>query len=287
MLLLGVDELYPQGIAILNQPPQVLYVRGELTKADDQSVAVVGTRRPTSYGEEVTRLLVSDLVAAGFTIVSGLAFGIDAVAHRAALAAGGRTVAFLASGIDLITPTEHESLAADVIKQGALISAFSPGQYAFRGNFVARNRLVAGMSRGVLVTEGGVKSGTWLTAQFGLEQKKPVLAVPGQITSLQSQGPHHLVKAGAKLVTSGADVLEALCADTQNELDSGGVKLKPSRLSGVQSLVWDELQQRGAVTTDDLITLIGKPAGQIMAELTVMEISGWIGCLDHEWRLLR
>lgn len=282
MVLLGVDELYPPGIAVLDQPPQVLYVRGELTEADERSIAVVGTRRPSAYGEEVTRLLVADLVAFGYTIVSGLAFGIDAVAHRAALAAGGRTVGFLASGIDLITPTEHEALAMQITKHGALLSAFSPGQCAFRGNFVARNRLVAGMSRGVLVPEGGVNSGTWLTAQFGLDQHKSVMAVPGQITSILSKGPHQLVRAGASLVTSVADIVELLEGEQQQ---TTCVREKPLTLTDVQSVVWGVLETRGRVTTDDLTALVGKPVNVIMAELTIMEMNGWVICRDHEWVL--
>jgi DNA processing protein len=221
VLVLGMDDDYPKGIAILKNPPPVIYLRGQLEPADQKAIAVVGTRRPTSYGVEVTEQLVTALVGEGFTIISGLAYGVDEIAHEAALKAGGRTIGLLASGIDWITPREHEALGRKILNQGALLSAFAPGESARRGNFVARNRLVAGMSLGVLVTEGAIQSGTRITADYAVAQNKLVFAVPGPITSQMSQGPSLLLKHGAKLVTGVEDILVAL-----NQIDTDNLKGK-------------------------------------------------------------
>ncbi len=204
------DPDYPALLAQTTNPPFLLYVRGTLTDTDRWAVAVVGTRQASTYGKEVTRKLVADLVAAGVTIVSGLALGIDAVAHGAALAAGGRTLAVLGSGVDQIYPQTNLPLGTTIPQQGALISEYPIGTLPAASNFPPRNRLIAGLALGVLVVEAATKSGALITAQFAVEQGRDVFAVPGNIFSLRSQGTHQLIKDGATLVTSADDVLEAL-----------------------------------------------------------------------------
>jgi DNA processing protein len=204
------DPEYPALLAQTANPPFLLYVRGTLTELDRWSVAVVGTRQASAYGKEVTRKLVSGLVAAGITIVSGLALGIDAVAHSAALAAGGRTLAVLGSGVDQIYPQTNLQLGTALLQQGALISEYPVGTLPAASNFPPRNRLIAGLSLGVLVVEAAAKSGALITAQFALEQGRDVFAVPGNIFSQRSEGTHRLIKDGATLVTGVDDILEAL-----------------------------------------------------------------------------
>lgn len=204
------DPDYPPLLAQTTNPPFLLYVRGTLTELDRWSVAVVGTRQASTYGKEVTRKLVSGLVAAGITVVSGLALGIDAVAHSAALAAGGRTLAVLGSGVDQIYPQSNFQLGTTILQQGALISEYPVGTLPTATNFPPRNRLIAGLSLGALVIEAAAKSGALITAQFAVEQGRDVFAVPGNIFSQRSEGTHQLIKDGATLVTSVDDILEAL-----------------------------------------------------------------------------
>lgn len=204
------DPDYPTLLAQTTNPPFLLYVRGTLTELDRWAVAVVGTRQASTYGKEVTRKLVAGLAAAGITVVSGLALGIDAVAHSAALAAGGRTLAVLGSGVDQIYPQTNHQLGTTILQQGALLSEYPVGTLPTATNFPPRNRLIAGLSLGVLVIEAAAKSGALITAQFAAEQGRDVFAVPGNIFSQRSEGTHRLIKDGATLVASVEDILEAL-----------------------------------------------------------------------------
>ena len=204
------DPAYPSLLRDVVGGPPLLYVRGTLTENDRWAVAVVGTRQASSYGRDVTRKLVADLVAAGVTIVSGLALGIDAVAHDAALAAGGRTLAVLGSGVDQIYPAANRRLGEALINQGALISEYPVGTLPVGANFPARNRIVSGLALGVLVVEAPTRSGALITVNFALEQGRDVFAVPGSIFSPRSEGTHHLIRDGAMLVTRAEDILEAL-----------------------------------------------------------------------------
>lgn len=204
------DPDYPPLLAQTTNSPFLLYVRGTLTELDRWSVAVVGTRQASTYGKEVTRKLVAGLVASGITVVSGLALGIDAVAHSAALTSGGRTLAVLGSGVDQIYPQTNYQLGTAILQQGALISEYPVGTLPTATNFPPRNRLIAGLSLGVLVVEAAAKSGALITAQFATEQGRDVFAVPGNIFSQRSEGTHRLIKDGATLVSSVEDILEVL-----------------------------------------------------------------------------
>lgn len=202
------DPTYPPLLRTLTDAPPVLYVQGALLERDQMALAVVGTRQATAYGKLATQRLVSDLASSGFTIVSGLAPGIDVAAHRAALDAGGRTVAVMACGLDRVYPPRHEQIAERIIRSGALISEMPLGEPAERSHFNARNRIISGLCLGVLVVEAGEKSGALITASHALEQGREVFAVPGNLQSLASQGTNRLIQSGAKMVMGTADVLD-------------------------------------------------------------------------------
>jgi DNA processing protein len=201
---------YPSALAQTADPPPLLYVRGTLTAADDRAVAVVGSRECTPYGRRVTERLAAGLVRAGFTVVSGLARGIDGVAHRAALEAGGRTVAVLAGGLARIYPPEHAGLADEVAASGALLSESPMGTSPQAGMFPARNRIISGLARGVILVEAAEKSGALITASHAGEQGRDVFAVPGPVDSPASAGCLRLLRNGAKLIRDVDDVLEDL-----------------------------------------------------------------------------
>lgn len=204
------DTQYPPLLRQTTNPPYLLYARGTLADADRWAVAVVGTRQASTYGKDATRSIVAELAAAGVTTVSGLALGIDAIAHAAALASGGRTLAVLGSGVDQLYPLQNRQLGLSIINQGAIISEYPPGTMPTPTNFPPRNRLISGLSLGVLVVEAASRSGALITADFALEQGRDVFAVPGNIFSLRSGGTHDLIRNGALLVRNADDVLEAL-----------------------------------------------------------------------------
>jgi len=204
------DAGYLERLRELDQPPPVIYSRGNLMPEDDWAVAIVGTRRMTVYGKQVADEISRSLASQGVTIVSGLARGVDAVAHQAALDAGGRTIAVLGSGVDQIYPPEHEKLAARIITQGAIVSDYAPGTAPDSANFPPRNRIISALSRAVIVVEAGDSSGALITAAFAAEQGREVFAVPGQIHAPQSQGTNRLIQQGARLLLNPKDVLEVL-----------------------------------------------------------------------------
>lgn len=207
-LLTPVDEEYPAPLRNIYDPPLCLYVLGRLTKKDDQALAVVGTRRATHYGAAQADRLSYLAAKAGFTIVSGLARGIDTVAHQAALKAGGRTIAVLGGAIDKLYPPENRGLAEAIAGSGAVVSEFPLGREPDRTTFPYRNRIVSGLSKGVLVVEAGVDSGAMNTADQALEQGRSVLAVPGRVDMEGAKGPHRLIQNGARLVEDLPDILK-------------------------------------------------------------------------------
>lgn len=202
---------YPNYFHEIAHPPKDLFILGEDISDYLPAVTIVGSRKITPYGREITYKLACELAQAGVTVVSGLALGVDAVAHQAALDAGGRTIAVLAGGLDSIHPRSHRNLAIEILKKGgSLISEYPAGTPPLKQNFVARNRLVAALSDVVLITEAAEASGSLITAKFGIEQNKTVAAVPGLITSSQSVGTNNLIKSGAVPVTEAEDILQIL-----------------------------------------------------------------------------
>jgi DNA processing protein len=204
------DKDYPLGLKNIYDPPPVLYLKGGILAADQKSVAIVGTRKASHYGQQLARKFAFELASLGITIVSGLAQGIDTCAHQGALAAKGRTLAVFGCGVDIIFPFENRRLAEQIELSGALISEFPLGARVEKGNFPRRNRIISGLALGTIVIEGNYNSGAMITAGQALEQGREVFAVPGNVELEQSKGPHWLIKQGAKLVEKVEDVLEEL-----------------------------------------------------------------------------
>jgi len=224
------DSRYPALLREIFDPPIVVFVRGRVELMNSLLFGVVGTRRPTPYGIAAAERLSGDLARAGLAIVSGMARGIDTAAHRAALAAGGDTVAVLGCGVDIVYPSENRKLAADIAEKGLLLSEFPMGATAFPQNFPVRNRIISGMSVGLLVVEGAQYSGSAITAKLALDQGRELFAVPGNITSKTSWGPNLLIKQGAKLVQEWNDVVTELPPEARRRLIEAG----RSRLAGDQ-----------------------------------------------------
>jgi DNA processing protein len=204
------DDRYPEVLRNIEGAPLVLYMKGEYHPDDRFAIGVVGSRRHTPYGESVTQRIAGELSVAGFTVISGLARGIDTVSHKSALAAGGRTIAVLGSGLDVYYPAENRGLTERIVSSGCVMTEFLPGTMPNKENFPRRNRLISGLSLGILVVEATDNSGSLITAGYALEQNKEVFAVPGNITSRNSEGTNRLIKQGAKIVLNTDDIIEEL-----------------------------------------------------------------------------
>jgi DNA processing protein len=265
---------YPMLLREIAQPPPVLYLRGTLGTADEWAVAIVGTRRASAYGRQVTERLAGELAAQRITIVSGLARGIDTHAHAAALAAGGRTIAVQGCGPDLVYPPENARLAARIVEGGAILTEFSPGTQPEAGNFPARNRLISGLALAVLVAEAPADSGALITARFAAEQGRDVLAVPGNITARSSYGANKLIQDGARLVLEAADVLAEL-----------NLHLVPQQLelreaipeNATEGRLLDLLAAGGEpLHADELCRQSGLPIAEVSGTLVMLELKGLV-----------
>lgn len=264
------DESYPARLREITQPPPVLYMWGEILPQDRWAAAVVGTRRPTSYGQAAAREIAGALAASGLTVVSGLARGIDSLAHLAALDAGGRTLAVLGSGIDQLYPPEHRLLAERIAASGAVLTDYALGTKPEAGNFPPRNRIISGLALAVILVEAGEGSGALITADFAADQGREVFAVPGSIYSRASRGTNALIRTGANVLTSPDDVLEALNLD---------VVVRQEAMS--EALPEDDGERKvlGALTfepthVDEVQTRCGLPAAQVAASLAMLELKG-------------
>ncbi|MCA9926862.1 MAG: DNA-processing protein DprA [Anaerolineales bacterium] len=262
---------YPTYLREIPNAPPLLYVQGELLGIDQFAVAVVGTRRLTSYGRQATRDLVAGLVRNQVTIVSGLARGIDAVAHKTAVELGGRTIAVLGSGLHSIYPAEHRQLARDIVNgNGAIISEYALDVKPEAKNFPPRNRIISGLSLGVVVVEAGERSGALITTNFALEQNREVFAVPGNITSPASRGPNNLIQQGAKLVTCVEDILEEL--NLMQIAEKTAVQLALPE-TAEEIAIYTNLSTQ-AVHIDELCRSTGLSTGLVSSTLTLMELKG-------------
>ncbi len=269
------DDEYPPALKEIYDPPPVLYFRGGFIPEDVNGVAVVGTRRASAYGREACAALVRDLAAAGVTIVSGLARGVDAIAHTTALEAGGRTIAVMGTGVDVIYPADHRQLAQRIADTGALVSEYPLGTRPDSRHFPRRNRLLSGLTLGVLVVEAPMDSGVMHTVRFALDQGRDVFAVPGSIFSPTSLGANRLVQDGAKLVTDAADVLEELNlsrAAAQPALPGfmplpapEGVEAEVLAHIGAEPIHIDEVRRQAAL-----------PVANVSSTLSLLEIKGLV-----------
>jgi DNA processing protein len=266
------DEHYPARLKQIDQPPPVLYALGELNSQDDWAVAVVGTRRVTHYGRQVAEEVAAFLAQNGVTVVSGLARGVDSIAHQAALDAGGRTIAVLGSGVDQIYPAENRRLAVEVTQRGAVLSDYALGTPPEAGNFPPRNRIIAGLSIAVVVVEAGERSGASITANFALEQGREVFAVPGSIYSPQSKGTNRLIRNGAHPLLAPEDLLEALNLSMVTEHQKARVVLPAN---AVEAAIFEVLGHE-PVHVDQIGQQAKLPIEQVSATLTLMELKGMV-----------
>lgn len=266
------DPDYPSLLKQIYAPPPVLYVRGQLLPDDEWAVGVVGTRRATLYGKEVARMLGRDLAHSRVTVVSGLARGIDSIAHQSALDAGGRTLAVLACGLDRVYPPEHRNLARAIVENGALISDYPLGTPPEASNFPPRNRIISGLSLGVVVVEAGLKSGALITSNFALDQGREVFAVPGNIVSRNSIGCNRLIRDGARMVLGVEDILEELNL-TMVEHQSEARAVLPADQTEAQLL---SLVSDAPVHVDEICRSSQLPIHQVSSTLAMMELKGMV-----------
>ena len=283
--LLNWDEPeYPQRLLEIYDPPPLLYVRGDVSVLNRHSISMVGTRRPTPYGNQVAERLGRDLAERGLTIVSGMARGVDSSAHQGACKAShGATVGVLGTGVDVIYPKENKKLFGEVEKRGALISEFPLGTHPAPENFPVRNRVVAGMSLGVVVVQGAQYSGSLITARLGMEFGREVYGVPGSITVGVSFAPNQLIKQGAKLVTSWEDVIEELPTEVRAELfpvdkatGEERASLFVNALSPLEKTVFGLLAVDESVHVDELVEKSELTSSEVLAALCEMEMKGMV-----------
>ena len=269
----GSDE-YPHCLKEIPAPPVVLYVWGDLIEADRQALAIVGTRRLTSYGRQMARELAQGLARSGITVVSGLARGIDTEAHHSALDAGGRTIAVLGSGLDYIYPAENRGLVDRILSsgQGAIISEYPLATKPQGKNFPPRNRIISGLSLGSIVVEGAIKSGAMITARYAVEQNREVFAVPGFVNSPASAGPNYLIQQGAKLITSVEDVLEEVQVEQVIHQQAFQMALPESAEEAALLPVLGHEPQH----IDELVKLSALPSSQVSSTLTLLELKGMV-----------
>lgn len=269
------DERYPRALRHVHGPPPVLHLRGTLAREagalDAPSIAVVGARDATAYGLGIARDLGRALAESGLVVVSGLALGIDGAAHRGALEAGGRTVAVVGGGTDVVYPRQHASLRREILERGVLVSEHPPGTAPRPGQFPRRNRIVSGLSLGIVVVEATLRSGSLSTAAHALEQGREVFAVPGPAGAPRSAGPHALLRRGAKLVETVDDVLAELPAGVASPTSAGGhgsVRL-PAELDRVLTAI-----RAGIATADELSLQLGLKPADLLEKLLALELRG-------------
>lgn len=278
-VLLESDAAFPGLLSRIDDPPGLLFVRGAFEPRDALAVAVVGSRHATAYGRSMARQLAGGLARAGYTVVSGLARGIDAAAHQGALDAGGRTIAVLGSGVLKVYPPEHEELASEVAASGAVVSEAPPLAPPFRGAFPQRNRIVSGLSLGTVVVQAGDKSGALITARLAGEQGREVFAVPGQVDCRLSRGSHRLIRDGACLVESVDDILEELgpLFETATTADGRTIRAPAElQLDDIERQVLDAVDDRagqgGSTDIDEIVEASGLATSQVLATLGVLEM---------------
>ena len=266
------DPDYPSRLREVTPSPPVLYVRGDIRPDDDWSVAIVGTRRATAYGRQMAARIAAHLARAGITVVSGLARGIDGIAHKTTLEQSGRTLAVLGSGVDRIYPPDHRVLAAQVMENGALISDYPPGTAPEASNFPPRNRIISGLSMATVVIEAGLRSGALITAEFAAEQGREVFAVPGSVLSPQSRGTNRLIQEGAHILLDPQEILEVLDltkvteqSEARTVLPSNPTEAQLFGILGYEPLHVDEIRPQTQLSIED-----------VTATLAMMELKGMV-----------
>ena len=271
-ILTWEDKTYPQRLKEIDQPPPVLYIRGSYLADDLFAVAIVGTRRVTAYGRQITEELAAYLAAHGITVISGLARGVDAIAHQTALKAGGRTIGVLGSGVDKIYPPEHRGLAEKMIENGAIVSDYAPGTPPDASNFPPRNRIISGLSLAVVVIEAGETSGALITAEFAAEQGREIFSVPGSILAPQSKGTNKLIQNGALPLLSVNDLMQALNLSRMGE-QKAARKAIPS--DETEARLMNVLSEE-PLHVDEIRNQTELPIEKVSAALALMELKGMV-----------
>ncbi|OGO78874.1 MAG: DNA protecting protein DprA [Clostridiales bacterium GWB2_37_7] len=271
---LSSQEEYPSNLKNIYDPPPILYSLGDLKPEDNEAIAIVGSRKATEYGLKTAEKLASELVQNGLTVVSGMALGIDAAAHKGAIKGGGRTIAVFGCGVTNPQPRSNTNLYREILKSGAVVSEYPLGIKPIPGNFPARNRIISGLSLGTLVVEASIKSGSLITADFALEQGRDVYAVPGNISSPNSIGTNNLIKNGAKLVNCIEDILYEL---------PGNYSVKAANamqfeLNKVEALITALLENGKSI--DDLVIETGMEINEILSNVAIMELKGIIKSIN-------
>lgn len=272
------DSRYPQWLKDTPHPPFILHVRGTLVPQDEAAVALVGTRRPSAYGRDVTQMFAHTFATRGVTVVSGLARGVDTLAHTSALDAGGRTLAVLGCGTDVVYPAENVTLFDKIIQQGALISEYPMGAPPDARHFPRRNRIISGLSRGTVVTEAPVKSGALITTRYAREQGRKIFGVPGPILSKRSSGAHKLIAEGAYLAETPEYVLKMVqisVGQNRGEVQPGDVPVPSVTLPASEKIVYDSLSYV-PIHIDELAQRLQQPSSQVLAELLPLELNGLV-----------
>ncbi|TYO97914.1 DNA-processing protein DprA [Desulfallas thermosapovorans] len=274
-VLFYTDNRYPEQLKNIYDPPPVLFVSGRADCLNDTTVALVGARKATPYGLSVAENLARELAGAGVTVVSGMARGIDAAAHRGALDAGGKTIAVLGCGVDVVYPRENGRLMGNIMQNGAVISEFPPGTPPDAWHFPVRNRIISGLSKAVVVVEAARRSGALITAHVALDQGRDVMAVPGNITSKLSRGPNELIKQGAAPVLDAGDIIEELGLVTTMKPvmpgeSAGGLKLNDNEKLLLKLLNFE------AVSLENIVQKSGLGAGEVMSALMFLEVKGLV-----------
>jgi len=267
---------YPARLRTIADPPPFLYVKGNILTDDDKAVAIVGSRSASEYGRRVARDLARGLASLGFTVVSGMARGIDGSAHESALQAGGRTIAVLGSGVERAYPAEHETLYRRIGENGAVLSELPIGTRPLAFNFPARNRLISGLSLGVVIVEATEKSGSLITATLAVEQGREVFAVPGEVGSSRSRGAHRLIRQGAKLVESVDDIIEEIAPQLLDRTGSAtqrAPRVLPQNASDATRTIFALLQEN-TLQVDQVIERTGMSAAQVLETLLDLELQG-------------
>ena len=267
-----MDPDYPRQLLNTFDPPPAIFLRGAVLPGDELAVAVVGARKPTPYGLVMAEKLAKDLAAVGITVVSGLARGVDTSAHKGALVSGGRTIAVLGCGLDIVYPRENKKLMEQVGESGAVISEFPPGSPPEAWHFPARNRIISGLSLGTVVVEAGERSGALITANFALEQGRDVMAVPGYVTNPLSRGPHRLIKQGARLVEGAGDIVDELGLEKLFPLPDKDEQ-PAMKISKEEEMIYRMLSLE-PVSMESIINQSGLTAQKVMAAMMYLELKG-------------
>jgi DNA processing protein len=272
------DTEYPARLRTISDPPPLLYVKGALSPIDERAMAIVGSRSASDYGRRVARDLARGLASYGFTVISGLARGIDGMAHETALNSGGRTIAVLGSGVERAYPPEHDKLYQRIAEHGAVISELPIGTKPMAFNFPARNRLISGLSLGVVVVEATEKSGSLITASLAIDQGREVFAVPGEVGSSRSRGAHRLIRQGAKLVETVDDILEEIAPQLPRQSVAAtkhDARRLPQNSSAAIQKVFAMLQER-SLQVDEIIERSGLVPAEVLGILLDLELQGYL-----------